>query len=68
MNMPTALDAENRIEESESGAAQQKAVMLAHPLVVARLGREDHGDKERRPAAFIPCRCKYFLEPPGKYR
>ena len=54
MNMPTALDAENRIEESESGAAQQKAVMLAHPLVVARLGGEDHGDKERRPAAFIP--------------
>ena len=43
------------------GAAQQKSVMLAHPLVVARLGGGDHVAKERACAAFIPCLRKYFV-------
>src|SRR3989344_1709679 len=37
------------------GAAQQEAVMVPHPLVVAGLGRlEQHGDQERTALRFIP--------------
>ena len=44
------------------GTAKQKTVVIAHPLVVARLGGRDHEAKERNAQCFIPSRAKIFAD------